>query len=568
MPKEKKDGRVKLTFYFEIDDSITEGEKIIFRYWRKLLNMKRKILILVMIVGITCSIIVMTNRIIEAKVLSGEETLEAIAFMEESLIEEQQTGWLEKNGTWYYRKEPMGELFTGWLEENGTWYYLKEPTGELWTGWLEKDGKKYYLNLDTGAMQTGLLKISETDWYYLAEDGSLLKNDIVENYVLDETGKVVRVKLTEKKRAEQWQKLKTQIDQISRKYGAIGVSVAWIEGGEVTDTWQYGDAIQNSVAMGEDTKIRIASISKVILAINIFKMVEEGIVDLDESIGTYWGFPIRNPRYPNHTISLRSILTHTSSIVDSEIKNLEAKNLEVKLRNCSVFRSVEPSAASSWSYCNFAFGVAGTTIEKAANKTIHEISSNYFFTPMGIDAAFASGRIQNKSLLANLYYAGGSLARSRETMFSDIRSDIPGNNAACMMGGVFISAKDLAKITSILINDGMYQGERYLTEESVEIMETAYCMGSQHGISFVQCIPLDYKENIYGEEKLYFHTGSAYGVYALLSYNPENKNGVIVLTTGASGQCDSYGIYSICGEIAELLYDTARENNKVQYVAD
>ena len=61
------------------------------------------------------------------------------------------------------------------------------------------------------------------------------------------------------------------------------------------------------------------------------------------------------------------------------------------------------------------------------------------------------------------------------------------------MGGVCISAKDLAKMTSILINDGMYQGERYLTEKSVERMETAYCMGSQHGVSFVQCMPLDYK---------------------------------------------------------------------------
>lgn len=55
-------------------------------------------------------------------------------------------------------------------------------------------------------------------------------------------------------------------------------------------------------------------------------------------------------------------------------------------------------------------------------------------------------------------------------------------------------------------------------------------------------MPLDYTENIYEEEKLYFHTGSSYGVYALLSYNPVSKNGVVVLTTGALGQCDSYGI--------------------------
>lgn len=224
--------------------------------------MKRKILMEVGVVYFVITAIIMTNRAIEARVVSDKETLEAIVFAEESQTEEQQMSWIEKNGIWYYRKEPTEECYTGWLEENGTWYYLKEPTGELLTGWLEKDGKKYYLDKDTGVMQIGLLKISETDWYYLAEDGSLLVSDTVENYVLDETGRVIRVKLTEEERADRWQRLKPQIDQISQKYGAVGVSVAWIEGGELTDTWQYGDAIKNSVAMSEDTKIRIAFIFK------------------------------------------------------------------------------------------------------------------------------------------------------------------------------------------------------------------------------------------------------------------------------------------------------------------
>ncbi|MBP3542604.1 MAG: beta-lactamase family protein, partial [Lachnospiraceae bacterium] len=288
---------------------------------------------------------------------------------------------------------------------------------------------------------------------------------------------------------------------------------------------------------------------------NVLRLAEQNIVNLDESISAYWGFPIANPNYPDKLITLRSILTHTSSIAD-----LEVKNVEYKLRNNVVFRNVEPSSASAWSYCNFAFGVAGATLEKAAGKSIFEISKENFFEPMNIDVAFAPGRLQNKEQLASLYYAGGSLARSKEEMYYYMGSDIPSNNAAYMMGGVCTSAQDLAKLISILINDGVYQGERYLSEESVVAMETRYCDGSQHGVKFEQCMPLDYTSNIYGEDGLYFHTGSAYGVYALISYNPNNKNGVVVITTGASGVCDGHGIYAVCGEIAEFLYNEGRKN--------
>ena len=32
--------------------------------------------------------------------------------------------------------------------------------------------------------------------------------------------------------------------------------------------------------------------------------------------------------------------------------------------------------------------------------------------------------------------------------------------------------------------------------------------------------------------------------------------GVVVLTTGASGTKDAYGIYAVCGEISQLLYQS------------
>ena len=53
--------------------------------------------------------------------------------------------------------------------------------------------------------------------------------------------------------------------------------------------------------------------------------------------------------------------------------------------------------------------------------------------------------------------------------------------------------------------------------------------------------------------------GSAYGVYNLLSYDPDAGDGVVVLTTGADGGRDEYGIYAVCGEISRILYEAVAQ---------
>lgn len=447
---------------------------------------------------------------------------------------------------------------TGWVGENGQWYYINEITFEKESGWLEVEGEQYYLDPTTKVRQAGLLQIPEEGWYYLDEEGRLQKDCIIDNYVIDENGMIERVLLTQEELDARKLELQPAIDEIMKKRGAVSGAVALIESGMVTSTWEYGDAVRNSVKVTEDTKMRIASISKVVVAMNALRMVDEGIISLDESIGTYWGFPVSNPKYPDAPITIRSILSHTSSI--AELNGYTG--MEQKIKSNKIFRNVRPSDPAAYSYCNFAFCVLGTTLEKAANKTIYDISEEYFFDPMGIDASFAGGRLKNPDLLASLYYADRSTARSKEAMAGMKGSDVPGYDGSYFPGGLCISAKDLAKMIAILTNDGVYEGQRYLSEEAVATMESPYGPADYHGVQVTQCLPLKYQTNIYGEDSLYFHTGSAYGAFNLCSYNPETGNGVVVLTIGASGATDEYGIYTVCGEISKLLYE---ETNKQMY---
>lgn len=45
-------------------------------------------------------------------------------------------------------------------------------------------------------------------------------------------------------------------------------------------------------------KMRIASISKVIIGMEAMRLMEQGIIDLDNPIGVYWGVSMKNPIIP------------------------------------------------------------------------------------------------------------------------------------------------------------------------------------------------------------------------------------------------------------------------------
>ncbi len=62
--------------------------------------------------------------------------------------------------------------------------------------------------------------------------------------------------------------------------------------------------------------VRIASISKLVTAIGVMRLVEAGQLDLDADAGDALGFRLRNPAYPDTPITLRMLLSHRSSLTD------------------------------------------------------------------------------------------------------------------------------------------------------------------------------------------------------------------------------------------------------------
>ncbi len=386
---------------------------------------------------------------------------------------------------------------------------------------------------------------------------------------------------------EKAEAIQTAVDSAAEKYHAMGIQVAVVENGvlcacfsggwatrpvgaDYTDAREVkalvlaedGGEVLTEVSykgrgdlMTDDHKMRCASLSKVVLGMAAVSLAEDKVVGLDESVGTYWGCSVNNSRYPDDPICIDNILSHTSSIVMAG-EDGPYDRASVRRILSSGSTGAKPGDISSWAYNNFAFGALGMTLELASNQMIDEVLNERFFDLLDIDAAFRPASIQAQDKLVTLY-RGSAVERTIDRHLRIGRlSTTPGSYGGLFSGGLTISARDLAKLVCVLAGDGRYEGLRLLSEDSVAYMEESVGV-TQDG--FQQCHPLRSQSGMYGRERLYYHTGSAWGAYNCMSYDPDTGDGVVVLTSGAGSREDAYGVYAVCGDVSQVVYDILKE---------
>ncbi len=357
--------------------------------------------------------------------------------------------------------------------------------------------------------------------------------------------------------ADNHEAVRAKVEEIAARYGAVGLQVAVLEDGVVTDSFACGWAVKNADPMTADHKMRVASLSKVGVGMAAMVLRDRGVIDLDAGIGDYWGISTGNTRYPDTPVSVRSLLSHTSSIpLYGDDVSRSRGAVEARLRG-NQYNSLKPGSVWSWGYNNYGFAVLGMTLELAGKDYLDNILDQSLWSVMEIDAAFEGGEIRGTDKLVTIYRHDGSVGRSAESQRNYKRPAAPGSSGSSFAGGLTISAKDLGKLLGLLVNDGTYQGLRLLSEESVELMETRFDQILSDGT--YQALPLRSQDGIYGRDRLYYHTGSAYGVYNFMSYDPAAGDGIVVLSTGASAARDANGIYAVCGDISRYFYELTAE---------
>lgn len=308
--------------------------------------------------------------------------------------------------------------------------------------------------------------------------------------------------------------------------------------------------------------VRVASITKLVVALGVMRMVEQGRLDLDRDVSDYLGWSLRNPAFPDRPVTLRLLLSHRSSLRDGIDYAIPlGTTLRAALAAPAAFDAEHPPGAY-FRYSNLNFPVIAAAMERAGGERFDRLMARLVLMPLGLDACFNWTTCSDNAVsrAAVLYDAQGRAIRDD---LGGRRPDCPvlapsgctlegyelGSNGALFspQGGLRISVRDLAIVGRLLLNRGMHEDARFLGEESIRTLVTPvwtfagangdtesgfYCA---YGLA-VQSLPAGAqgcRDDLFGGRRAMIgHAGDAYGLRSGLWIDRARGVGIAFFSTG------------------------------------
>ena len=239
-----------------------------------------------------------------------------------------------------------------------------------------------------------------------------------------------------------------------------------------------------------DDPVRIASISKLVVAVGVMKLVEQGKLDLDSDVSQRLGWRLGNPAFPDRPVTLRMLLSHTSSIRDHDDQYAIplGSSVQAAMADPRSWDSRHGPGDGYFHYSNMNFPIVGSLVELATGERFDEWMRNQVLEPMKLDACFNWPTCSDAEVARAVV-----LMQNGKAVRDDLRGKRPdcpvfvkegqpcdlslwrlGENGSLFapQGGLRISARGLARVGRMLLNGGELDGVRILSPASVETLLT------------------------------------------------------------------------------------------------
>jgi CubicO group peptidase (beta-lactamase class C family) len=276
--------------------------------------------------------------------------------------------------------------------------------------------------------------------------------------------------------------------------------------------------------MTPDTPFMICGMSKLITATAVMLAVQDGLVKLDEPITTYLPDFKVNSRYEDHPeqkITLRRLLNCTAGIpaetpLGNYFEPASAIAFEDHVKSLYGSWLVCP-VGSSFFYSNASFDLAAYTLRVASGKLFKDYLKERLFAPLGMSNTTAD----RQEILGDSERAVGHMMG-----MSRVPAIYPGLGA----GGIYSTAKDMARLVQLHISRGTLDGRSVVEPSLIEAIHTPVGItGDNPKVYYGQGVFID-KRSPERTETLLWHDGAGFGFLSLLHWYPEYGVGTVVLT--------------------------------------
>ena len=330
------------------------------------------------------------------------------------------------------------------------------------------------------------------------------------------------------------------IRAIMSQTNVVGVSVAVVKNNKIIYTHSFGlKNIEANTPLTDDCIFRIASISKSFSATSIMQLVEAKKLSLEDDASNLLGFTLRNPKFPDKVITLKMLMSHRSSINDSQgYFSLDSINPATNPDYAKCYNNYEPG--TGYMYCNLNYNMTGAIIEKYGGERFDQYVKHHVLDPLNIYGGYCVDSL-DKNRFATIYDFNKETAkfinspnayapRSEEIAAYEMGKTTP---IFSPTGGMKISATDLAKYMIMHMNLGKANGKRIINKKSARIMQTPLSSDENYGLALLKTNKLIEGKTLTG------HTGSAYGLFSTMFFEPNEKFGIVVISNGCNPLYDN-----------------------------
>ena len=294
----------------------------------------------------------------------------------------------------------------------------------------------------------------------------------------------------------------------------IGDSIVWSEG------FGFADAEQR-VPVTPQTQFRIASVSKLLTAAVVGKMVEQGCLNLDADVRRYV------PSWPDkcYNISSRQLAGHIGGIreyktTDFTVKNIDAKrykNAEAALSIFSEDTLIAPPG-TRYNYTSLGYTLLEAALEGASGESFVQYMHRKVLHPLGMHQTMPN---HPDSSITNLTTLFGRDSRGGNKTIRNLRPTYK------FAGGGYLStAEDLVRFGMAHVRPG------FLKRETLDLLfQTQYLnTGEPTGVGIAWVVgDLD----PWGR-RIFFHNGNQPGARPVLMIYPD-QGLVIAITSNVTG---------------------------------
>lgn len=328
-------------------------------------------------------------------------------------------------------------------------------------------------------------------------------------------------------RPERLAEIPTAMDAEIAAHHTAGVVTLVMQDGKLLHHAATGYAdLDAKKPMAKDSLFWIASMTKSVSATTVLTLVDEGKLSLDEPASKWLPelgqVKLANGNPPSRPITLRDLLSHTAGIAFPRRNPTDGAH---SLKSYTLELVKLPLAFEPGSNYEYGYGItiAGRIAEIVSQKPFDLLMRERVLEPLGMNDTTFHPNEQLRARIAHTYRTSDDGKGLQRAYNPFVTGDAGMRRMTEPSGGLFSTAADMARFYQMILDGGLYQGRRIVSEAAIAEMTKPHRAGGKtlsYGLGW-QCSAPE-KLAVPGYSTRAFGHGGAYATHGWI--DPEQRS--------------------------------------------